>query len=107
LKLHPQPGNRNRFESSDSWAIFPAGSPPGFSKFTVWLSAKTTYIRASVMKIFFAGFVSAVALFLGSCAEQPLLSNEEYDATHGPAPFSPDYSSVLPQPNTRPSGSGY
>jgi hypothetical protein len=57
------------------------------------------------MKIIFVLFVSLFALLLGGCAEQPLMSDEEYNARHGPAPHQPDYSaSVLPQPNTRPGG---
>ena len=47
------------------------------------------------------------ALFLGGCADQSLMTDEEYRQNKGPAPFSPDYSSVLPNPNTgRPAG-GY
>jgi hypothetical protein len=56
------------------------------------------------MKILFVLFVSVFALLLGSCAEQPLMSDEEYYATHGPAPNSPDYSNVLPQVSNRPPG---
>jgi hypothetical protein len=57
------------------------------------------------MKILFVIFVSVFGLLLGGCAEQPLVSDEEYYATHGPAPRSPDYSNVLPQSGTR--GPGY
>jgi hypothetical protein len=50
------------------------------------------------MKILFLLIVSVFALLLGGCAEQPLMSDEEYNARKGPAPFSPDFSaSVLPQ----------
>jgi outer membrane lipoprotein SlyB len=56
------------------------------------------------MKILLVLFASVFALLLGGCAEQPLMSDEEYNATKGPAPFSPDYSSVLPQPTNRPPG---
>jgi hypothetical protein len=57
------------------------------------------------MKILFVVFVSLSALLLGGCAEQPLMSDEEYNARHGPAPHQSDYStSVLPQTNTRPGG---
>ena len=57
------------------------------------------------MKILFVLFVSVFGLLLGGCAEQPLMSDEEYYARKGPAPHSPDYSSVLPQqPNSRPGG---
>ena len=54
------------------------------------------------MKILFAVFVSVFGLLLGSCAEQPLMSDEEYNATHGPGAHSPDFSGVLPQPGHRP-----
>jgi hypothetical protein len=56
------------------------------------------------MKILFVLFASVFALLLGGCAEQPLMSDEEYNASHGPAPHSPDYSGVLPQTSTRPAG---
>jgi hypothetical protein len=47
------------------------------------------------------------ALVLGGCADQSLMTDEEYRAVKGPAPFSPDFSSVLPDPSTgRPAG-GY
>jgi hypothetical protein len=49
------------------------------------------------MKILFVLFVSVFALLLGSCAEQ-------YKANRGPAPYSPDFSGVLPQPSNRPPG---
>ena len=34
-------------------------------------------------------------LFLGGCAEQSLITDEEYRAYKGPAPHSPDFSSKL------------
>jgi hypothetical protein len=44
-------------------------------------------------------------LLLGSCSDQSLITDEEYKQLKGPAPFSPDYSSVLPDPATgRPAG---
>jgi hypothetical protein len=47
------------------------------------------------------------ALFLAGCADNSLISDEEYRATKGPAPFSPDFSNVLPDRATgRPAG-GY
>lgn len=55
------------------------------------------------MKILFPLIVSVFALLLGGCVEQPLMSDEEYNARHGPAPFSPDFSDVLPQ-HPRPGG---
>jgi hypothetical protein len=49
----------------------------------------------------------ACAVLLSSCADTSLMTDEEYRQTKGPAPFSPDYTSVLPDPNTgRPAG-GY
>ncbi len=56
------------------------------------------------MKILFLLIVSAFGLLLGGCAEQPLISDEEYNARHGPAPNAPDFSGVLPQPNSRQGG---
>ena len=44
-------------------------------------------------------FASLVCAFLlSSCADQSLMTDEEYRNTKGPAPFSPDYSGVLPDP---------
>jgi hypothetical protein len=40
------------------------------------------------------------AFFLVGCADTSLQTDEDYRASHGPAPFSPDYSS-------RSSGYGY
>jgi hypothetical protein len=46
-------------------------------------------------------------LLLGSCSDQSLMTDEEYRQMKGPAAFSPDYTSVLPDPTTgRPAG-GY
>jgi outer membrane lipoprotein SlyB len=56
------------------------------------------------MKTLVVLFVSVVALVLGGCAEQPLMSDEQYNATRGPAPNAPDYSGYLPQPSNRPPG---
>jgi hypothetical protein len=57
------------------------------------------------MKTVFALLVAAFALLLGGCADQPLMSDEEYNARHPPASHSPDYSSsVLPQTSTKPTG---
>lgn len=47
------------------------------------------------------------ALLLSSCADTSLMTDEDYRNSKGPAPFSPDYTSVLPDPNVgRPAG-GY
>jgi hypothetical protein len=56
------------------------------------------------MKILFVLFVSVFALLFGGCAEQPLMSDEEYNAHHGPAPFSPDPMGNIPGQGTRPAG---
>jgi outer membrane lipoprotein SlyB len=56
------------------------------------------------MKTLVVLFVSVVALVLGGCADQPLMSDEEYNARRGPAPNQPNYSNVLPQPSNRPPG---
>ena len=52
------------------------------------------------MKIVFALLASIAGLLLGSCVEQPLISDEEYNATHGPAPNSPDPVRFIPQSST-------
>jgi hypothetical protein len=49
------------------------------------------------MKTPFALIVLVLALFLGACADQPLISDEDYKASHGPAPNSPDPSSHVSQ----------
>ncbi|MFN2621278.1 MAG: hypothetical protein ABR611_00380 [Chthoniobacterales bacterium] len=57
----------------------------------------------------FAFFLVALcgAFLLTSCADNSLLTDEEYRQMKGPAPFSPDFSGVLPDPSTgRPAG-GY
>lgn len=56
------------------------------------------------MKIPFVIFVSVFAFLLGGCVEQPLISDEEYDAYHGPAPNAPDPMGHIPQQSSRPSG---
>ncbi len=38
------------------------------------------------------------ALSLGGCADQPLVSDEEYNATHGPAAAAADPMQHVPQP---------
>jgi|GEM_PF-6748423 len=51
------------------------------------------------MKISFALFFSAVAILLSGCeSNQPLMTDEAYDARHPPAPHSSDPSGMLPQP---------
>jgi len=56
------------------------------------------------MKIPFVIFVSVFAFLLGGCVEQPLISDEEYDAYHGPAPNAPDPMGHIPQQSSRSSG---
>jgi PBP1b-binding outer membrane lipoprotein LpoB len=59
------------------------------------------------MKLKFAFAAIAWALLLGGCADQSLMTDEEYKESRKPAPFSPDFSGVLPDPSTgRPAG-GY
>jgi hypothetical protein len=36
-------------------------------------------------------------VLLGGCADQSLMTDEEYVKSKGPAPHSPDFSGVLPQ----------
>jgi len=51
-------------------------------------------------------FVCGALLFAG-CADNSLMTDEEYRAVKGPAAFSPDFSGVLPDRSTgRPAG-GY
>jgi hypothetical protein len=49
------------------------------------------------MKIPFVLIGLVCAFFLEACADQPLVSDEEYKARHGPAPNSPDPTSHLTQ----------
>jgi hypothetical protein len=47
------------------------------------------------------------AMLLASCADQSLLSDEDYARTKGPAPFSPDPMANIPETATtsnRPAG---
>jgi hypothetical protein len=49
--------------------------------------------------------VICCGLLLGACSDQSLISDEEYRQIKGPAAFSPDFTSVLPDPATgRPAG---
>jgi hypothetical protein len=56
------------------------------------------------MKILFVIFVSVFGLFLAGCVDQPLIPDEQYNATHGPAPYAPDPMAHLPSTSTHPSG---
>jgi hypothetical protein len=37
------------------------------------------------------------ALLFGGCADNSLMTDEEYAKSKGPAPHAPDFSAVLPQ----------
>jgi hypothetical protein len=58
------------------------------------------------MKILFVLIVSVVALWLGGCAtDLPLVSDEDYNASHPAAPNAPDPMSHIPQqPSNIPGG---
>jgi hypothetical protein len=56
-------------------------------------------IGRNCMKIPFVLLVLVFGFLLAGCAEQPLITDEEYYQRHGPAPFSPDPTSHLPQTN--------
>jgi hypothetical protein len=57
------------------------------------------------MKISFALFVLALAILLNGCeTNQPLMTDEAYDARHPPAPHASDRADMLPQSNDRMSG---
>jgi hypothetical protein len=58
------------------------------------------------MKIVIVLIALVMGLFLGGCAEQPLLSDEDYNAIHGPAPNSPDPVAHV-QPINQQTGSGH
>lgn len=61
--------------------------------------------RVQTMKILFVIIVSVVALWLGGCAtDLPLVSDEDYNSTHGPAAPGPDPMAHIPQQSTRPPG---
>jgi hypothetical protein len=59
------------------------------------------------MKIAIIAASLACAFLLNSCSEPSLITDEEYRKYKGPAAFSPDYSSVLPDPNTGRRAGGY
>ena len=44
------------------------------------------------------------ALFLTSCADTSLMTDEDYVRNKGPAPFSPDPMQHIPVPSDRPYG---
>ncbi len=48
--------------------------------------------------------ICCTTLLLGGCADRSLVSDEEYNANKGPAPYSPDPIGYIPQPSNRPPG---
>jgi len=56
------------------------------------------------MKIFILLAAFVVALVFGGCADQSLVSDEDYKAMKGPAPFSPDPMQHIPVQSDRPAG---
>jgi len=48
------------------------------------------------MKIALLLVLLSGALVLGGCADTSLISDEEYQASKGPAPHAPDFSKTLP-----------
>src|SRR5262245_9275494 len=75
----------------------------------VLLGTKTDYNAVHKMKTVIVLIASLIGLTLGGCSvDRPLLTDEEYDRLHGPAPYSPDPMGHIPQPNSRGRyGSGY
>ena len=59
------------------------------------------------MKIALVFVTLASAFLLTSCADQSLMTDEEYRNSRGPAPFSPDFTNVLPDPETGRRAGGY
>ncbi len=56
------------------------------------------------MRILFVLAVFVFALFLGACADQSLIADEDYNAMHPAAPYAPDPMAHIPQQSTRPGG---
>lgn len=54
-------------------------------------------VNAQLMKPALILVLLSCALLIGGCADQSLMTDEEYAASRGPAPHSPDYSGVLPR----------
>jgi hypothetical protein len=53
-------------------------------------------LRTNAMKLAFLLLSTCCALFLTSCADNSLMTDEEYRQYKGPAPFSPDPAKNLP-----------
>jgi hypothetical protein len=47
------------------------------------------------------------AFLLGSCADNSLMSDEDYNNNKPPAPHSPDFSNALPRPVNQTTGRPY
>jgi PBP1b-binding outer membrane lipoprotein LpoB len=47
------------------------------------------------------------AILLGGCADQSLMTDEEYKQSKGPAPYSPDFAGVLPNRSSTYNANGY
>jgi hypothetical protein len=63
------------------------------------LIGKSNYSGEELMKIHFLLIASVLALLVGGCANDSMITDEEYDAAHsGPAPGSPDPMSHIPAP---------
>ena len=78
----------------------------------VLLGTKTDYNAVHKMKTVIVLIASLIGLTLSGCGvNRPLISDEDYDRMHGPAPYSPDPVGHVPQPDSRgrygTSGSGY
>ena len=74
----------------------------------VLLGAKTDYNAAHKMKTVIVLIASLIGLTLSGCGvNRPLLTDEEYDRVHGPAPYSPDPMGHIPQPDSRGNYQGY
>lgn len=59
------------------------------------------------MRSLFAFVCVGTALLLSACADQSLMTDEEYYARKNPAPHSPDFSGALPRPVNPATGRPY
>jgi hypothetical protein len=59
------------------------------------------------MKIVLIAASLACAFLLNSCADRSLVTDEDYYKNKGPAPYSPDFSYVLPDPSIGRRAGGY
>jgi PBP1b-binding outer membrane lipoprotein LpoB len=66
---------------------------------------KSNYSGEELMKIHFLLVASILALFVSGCANDSMMTDEEYDAAHsGPAPGSPDPMAHIQAPQNSPLG---